>query len=121
MTKAPPPRTDLWRGRAQFTARACEILSHVAYALSYGFTSSSKSGARGANVRTAKPRTPGGAIGGFIGAIIMSLVAGVLVTVAVTPVVAISGYAASSAISVFENLPGHLNPGELAEPSSTLA
>lgn len=84
-------------------------------------SSSSKSGTRGTNVRTAKPRTPSGAIGGFIGAIIMSVIAGVLVTVAVTPVVAISGYAASSAISVFENLPGHLDPGQLAEPSSILA
>ncbi len=72
-------------------------------------------------MRTAKPRTPSGAIGGFLGAIIMSVIAGVLVTVAVTPVVAISGYAASSAISVFENLPGHLDPGQLAEPSSVLA
>lgn len=84
-------------------------------------SSSSNSGARGGNVRTAKPRTPSGAIGGFLGAIIMSVVAGVLVTVAVTPVVAISGYAASSAISVFENLPGHLDPGQLAQPSTILA
>ncbi len=84
-------------------------------------SSSSNSGARGGNVRTAKPRTPSGAIGGFLGAIIMSVVAGVLVTVAVTPVVAISGYAANSAISVFENLPGHLDPGQLAQPSTILA
>lgn len=84
-------------------------------------SSSSKSGTRGGSARTAKPRTPSGAIGGFIGAVIMSVIAGILVTVAVTPVVAISGYAASSAISVFENLPGHLDPGQLAEPSSILA
>lgn len=84
-------------------------------------SSSSQPGPRGGNVRTAKPRTPSGAIGGFIGAIIMSVIAGVLVTVAVTPVVALSGYAASSAISVFENLPDHLDPGQLAEPSSILA
>lgn len=51
----------------------------------------------------------------------MSVIAGVLVTVAVTPVVAISGYGASAAISVFENLPGHLDPGQLAQPSSILA
>lgn len=101
------------RGRAKFSAT-----SHTLYLMA---SSSSKSGTRGANVRTAKPRTPSGAIGGFIGAVIMSVIAGVLVTVAVTPVVALSGYAASSAISVFENLPGHLDPGQLAEPSSILA
>ncbi len=69
-------------------------------------------------MRTAKPRTPGGAIGGLLGALVMSIIAGVLVTVAVTPVVAISGMAASSAISIFENLPNHLNPGRLAQPST---
>ena len=84
-------------------------------------SSSSKSGARGSNVRTAKPRTPSGAIGGLLGAFIMSIIAGVLVTVAVTPVVAISGMAATSAINVFENLPDHLDPGRLAEPSTILA
>src|SRR5690606_21021541 len=73
------------------------------------------------NVRTAKPRTPSGAIGGLLGAFIMSIIAGVLVTVAVTPVVAVSGIAASSAISIFENLPNHLNPGDLAQPSTIYA
>ncbi|CAG7612882.1 transglycosylase domain-containing protein [Leucobacter soli] len=72
-------------------------------------------------VRTAKPRSAGGAIGGLIGAIIMSVVAGILVTVAVTPVVAMSGLAANSAIGVFENLPNHLNPGQLAQPSTLYA
>lgn len=84
-------------------------------------SSSPKSGARGGSVRTAKPRTPSGAIGGLLGALVMSIIAGVLVTVAVTPVVAVSGYAASSAISIFENLPDHLDPGRLAQPSSILA
>lgn len=73
------------------------------------------------SVRIAKPRSAGGAVGGILGAVIMSVVAGVLVTVAVTPVVAISGMAANSAISVFENLPDHLNPGQLAQPSTLYA
>ncbi len=72
-------------------------------------------------MRTAKPRTAGGALGGLLGALVMSVIAGVLVTVAVTPVVAVSGMAAGSAISVFENLPNHLNPGRLAQPSTILA
>ena len=51
----------------------------------------------------------------------MSVVAGILLTAAVTPVVAISGAAASSAISIFEKLPNHLNPGQLALPSTIYA
>lgn len=72
-------------------------------------------------MRTAKPRSLGGAVGGIVGAIVMSVVAGVLVTAAVTPVVAISGIAANSAIGIFENLPDHLNPGQLAQPSTLYA
>lgn len=72
-------------------------------------------------VRTVKPRSAGGAASGIFGAVAMSAVAGVLLTAAVTPIVAISGAAASSAISIFENLPNHLDPGQLAEPSTIYA
>lgn len=72
-------------------------------------------------VRSVKPRTAGGALGGIIGALAMSLIAGVLVTAAVTPVVAISGVTANTAIDIFEKLPNHLNPGRLAEPSTLYA
>lgn len=51
----------------------------------------------------------------------MSAIAGVLVTAAITPVVALSGISASSAIGIFEKLPNHLNPGRLAEPSTLYA
>ncbi|MBO1901616.1 transglycosylase domain-containing protein [Leucobacter weissii] len=72
-------------------------------------------------MRTARPRTAGGALGGFIGAVVMSVVAGILITAAVTPVVALSGMAANSAISIFNELPDHLNPGQLAQPSTIYA
>lgn len=72
-------------------------------------------------VRSVKPRSAGGAIGGIIGAVAMSAIAGVLVTAAVTPVVALSGTAANSAIDIFESLPNHLDPGQLAEPSTLWA
>ena len=72
-------------------------------------------------VRSVKPRTAGGALGGIIGALAMSIIAGVLVTAAVTPVVAISGVTANTAIDIFEKLPNHLNPGRLAEPSTLYA
>lgn len=51
----------------------------------------------------------------------MSVVAGILVTVAVTPVIAISGITAKSAIDIFEKLPDRLNPGQLAQPSTLYA
>lgn len=51
----------------------------------------------------------------------MSVVAGILITVAVTPVVALSGAAASSAVGIFEELPNHLDPGTLAQPSTIYA
>jgi len=51
----------------------------------------------------------------------MSVVAGVLVTVAVTPVVALSGIAASNTISVFENLPDYINIEPLSQKSDIFA
>lgn len=51
----------------------------------------------------------------------MSAIAGILVTAAVTPVVALSGAAATSAVSIFENLPSNLKPGQLALPSTIWA
>ena len=72
-------------------------------------------------IRSVKPRTAGGALSGILGAVAMSAVAGILITAAVTPLVAVSGAAATSAISIFENLPNHLDPGKLAEPSTIYA
>ncbi|WP_254908874.1 transglycosylase domain-containing protein [Leucobacter sp. 7(1)] len=72
-------------------------------------------------VRSVKPRSAGGALGGILGAVAMSAIAGVLVTAAVTPVVALSGTAANSAIEIFDSLPNHLEPGRLAEPSTLWA
>ncbi len=51
----------------------------------------------------------------------MSAIAGVLLTAALTPVVAVSGAAASSAISVFESLPDHIDPGQLSQPTKVYA
>lgn len=51
----------------------------------------------------------------------MSAIAGILVTAAVTPVVALSGAAATSAVSIFENLPSNLEPGQTALPSALWA
>ena len=74
-----------------------------------------------ARARSVKPRSAGSALGGIIGAVAMSAIAGVLVTAAVTPVVALSGTAANSAIEIFESLPNHLDPSRLAEPSTLWA
>ena len=57
----------------------------------------------------------------MLGLVGLSAVAGLLVTVAVTPVLTVSGVAASKSISLFENLPSYLNIGELAEGSNIYA
>ncbi|KRC62006.1 hypothetical protein ASE14_06195 [Agromyces sp. Root81] len=55
---------------------------------------------------------------GFVG---MSALAGVLVTAAVTPALAVTGMAANNSITMFENLPGYLQPGELSQKSNIYA
>lgn len=60
----------------------------------------------------------GAGILGFVG---MSALAGVLVTAAVTPALAVTGMAANNSISLFENLPGYLEPAELAQRSNIYA
>ncbi|MFE6963946.1 transglycosylase domain-containing protein [Agromyces sp. NPDC057679] len=60
----------------------------------------------------------GSGILGFVG---MSALAGVLVTAAVTPALAVTGMAANNSITMFENLPGYLEIGELAQKSTIYA
>ncbi|WP_454118270.1 transglycosylase domain-containing protein [Microbacterium lacticum] len=55
-----------------------------------------------------------GAIAGFVG---LSAVAGVLVTATVTPAIAVSGYAAASAVDTFNNMPGFLEIDPLMLPT----
>jgi membrane peptidoglycan carboxypeptidase len=66
-------------------------------------------------------RTLHGVLGGMLGFVAMSAAAGVLVTVSVTPVVALSGLAATNTISVFENLPGYVNIEPLSQKSDIFA
>ncbi|TFB68061.1 transglycosylase domain-containing protein, partial [Cryobacterium sp. Hz9] len=66
-------------------------------------------------------RTVHGVLGGLLGFVAMSAVAGVLVAVSVTPVVALSGIAATNTISVFENLPGYVNIEPLSQKSDIFA
>lgn len=73
------------------------------------------------NVRGFRRRSPGGAVGALLGAAAMSVIGGVLLTAAVTPVVALTAAATSTTISIFENLPDHINPGKLSQPSTIWA
>lgn len=57
-------------------------------------------------------------LGGLLGVVGLSAVAGVLVTAAVTPAIAVSGAAASSAISMFDNMPSYLEIDELMLPTT---
>lgn len=59
-------------------------------------------------------------LGGLAGLVGLSAVAGVLVTATVTPAIALSGAAASSAITMFDNLPSVLEIEKLMLPSSLI-
>ncbi|MFG6491166.1 transglycosylase domain-containing protein [Microbacterium sp. P03] len=63
-------------------------------------------------------RTASGVLGGIAGMLGLSVVAGVLITATVTPAIAVSGAAASSAITMFDNLPSILDIEDLMLPST---
>ena len=60
-------------------------------------------------------------LGGLLGLVGLSAVAGVLVTATVTPAIALSGYAASSAITLFDNMPSYLAVNEPMLPTHVYA
>ncbi|MGP3534744.1 transglycosylase domain-containing protein [Microbacterium sp. RD1] len=62
-------------------------------------------------------RTTSGVLGGLAGLVGLSAVAGVLITATVTPAIAVSGAAASSAISIFDNMPSYLEIDEVMQPT----
>ena len=57
-------------------------------------------------------------LGGLAGLVGLSAVAGVLVTATITPAIALSGAAASSAITMFDNLPSELEIDKLMLPTT---
>ena len=66
-------------------------------------------------------RTASGVLGGLAGLVGLSAVAGVLITATVTPAIALSGAAASSAITMFDNLPSVLDIDKLMLPTTLYA
>ncbi|MFS0866709.1 transglycosylase domain-containing protein [Microbacterium sp. 179-B 1A2 NHS] len=66
-------------------------------------------------------RTATGVLGGVLGLVGLSTVAGVLVTATVTPAIAVSGFAASSAIEMFDNMPSYLKIDKLMLPTELYA
>ncbi|WP_455133852.1 transglycosylase domain-containing protein [Microbacterium aurum] len=62
-------------------------------------------------------RTATGVLGGLAGLVGLSAVAGILVTATVTPAIAVSGYAATSALDTFENMPSFLEIDPLMLPT----
>ncbi|MGX1702941.1 transglycosylase domain-containing protein [Microbacterium sp. NPDC055357] len=65
-------------------------------------------------------RTATGVLGGLAGLVGLSAVAGLLVTATVTPAIAVSGAAASSALDMFDNLPSVLDIEKLMLPSTLI-
>ncbi|HEY9365633.1 MAG TPA: transglycosylase domain-containing protein [Agromyces sp.] len=70
---------------------------------------------------SAQKRTMSDVGAGILGFVGMSALAGVLVTAAVTPALAVTGMAANNSISIFENLPGYLEPKELSAKTDIYA
>src|SRR6476646_10617389 len=66
----------------------------------------------------AKNRTASGVHGGLAGLVGLSVGAGILVAATVTPAIALSGAAASSAITMFDNLPSVLEIEKLMLPTT---
>ena len=66
-------------------------------------------------------RTASGVLGGLLGLVGLSAAAGVLITATVTPAIALSGAAASSAITMFDNLPSVLDIDKLMLPTTLYA
>ncbi len=66
-------------------------------------------------------RTASGVLGGLAGLVGLSAAAGVLIASTVTPAIAISGAAASSAITMFDNLPSVLDIDKLMLPTTIYA
>ena len=63
-------------------------------------------------------RTLGGVVGGILGLVGLSAVAGLLVTATVTPAIALSGYTASGAMTMFENIPADLEVDQPMLPTT---
>ncbi|QEW03900.1 transglycosylase domain-containing protein [Microbacterium lushaniae] len=63
-------------------------------------------------------RTATGVLGGLVGLVGLSAVAGLLVAATVTPAIAVTGAAASSAISIFDNMPSILKIDKLMQPTT---
>lgn len=68
-----------------------------------------------------KKRTASGVFGGLLGVVGLSAAAGVLITATVTPAIALSGAAATSAITMFDNLPSVLDIDKLMLPTTLYA
>ncbi len=66
-------------------------------------------------------RTASGVLGGLAGLVGLSAVAGVLISATVTPAIAVTGAAASSAITMFDNLPSVLDIEKLMLPTTIYA
>lgn len=66
-------------------------------------------------------RTFAGVLGGLVGLLSLSVIAGVLVVAPLTPAIAISGHAASTAVSLFDGMPSYLAIDRLMLPTTIYA
>jgi membrane peptidoglycan carboxypeptidase len=70
---------------------------------------------------TGPRRTVNGVLGGVLGLLGLSAIAGVLIAATVTPAVAVTGQAASSALTLFDRLPSYLEVDRPMAPTTIYA
>jgi membrane peptidoglycan carboxypeptidase len=79
-------------------------------------------GTNGSNGTGVTPaRSTGGVLSGILGLVATSAIAGLLITVSLTPVLAVTGVAASTTIGTFSSLPDYLAIEPLAQRSNIYA
>ena len=66
-------------------------------------------------------RTVAGVLGGLVGLVALSVIAGLLAVAPITPVLALSGHAASRAVSLFDGMPSYLAIDRLMLPTTIYA
>lgn len=66
-------------------------------------------------------RTVAGVVGGLVGLVALSVITGLLVVVPLAPLLAISGHAASGAVSLFDGMPSYLAIDRLMLPTTIYA
>lgn len=76
---------------------------------------------RKTKTRIFRPRTASNTLSALLSVLGLSVVVGLLAVIGITPILAVGGAATSSAISLFNDLPDHIDPSQVSKPSNIYA